>query len=369
MIRSALITGIICSAVFFSGCGGKIEPGGQTVQRAEVEGVTAETVALSMSRDFHEKPGTIISKNTSMVSSKLMGVVSDIPVKPGQKVKKGDILLRIDSPDIDAKVRAAGEAVEEAGRGLIMAEKNKTLMEKTYGRYEKLYEGKAVTEQQFDEIQTRRDLAGLEYEMAGRALKRAEAGLQEAEAFMAYSVIRSPLDGIVAERKIDVGSMAAPSMPLFVIEAPEYRVEAPVNESLTGKITPGMKVEIHIETLKAHTVGEIIEVQHRIDPATRTFPVKIDLPDEGLPLRGGLYCTVRFPLGEKSQLLVPAGALVERGQLRGVFTVDGEGVMSLRFIRTGEERQGMVEVLSGLKSGEKIIIHGVDKAVDGGIMK
>ena len=298
-----------------------------------------------------------------------MGTVETIHVNPGQRVRKNEVLLELYAPDIDAKLEGAREAVEEARRGILVAEKNKTLMENTFARYEKLFEGKAVTEQQFDEMKTKKEVASLQYEMALRALKRAEAGAREAEAFMGYRVIRSPLDGVIAEKKIDVGSMASPSMPLIVIEEPEYQVVVSVSERFLGKIYQGMTVEVAIDSLQVNTAAEVVEIVHQINPMTRTFTVKLDLLQEDIPYRGGLYCTASFPVGEKSLILVPEGSVIKRGQLRGVFAVNEEGVLTLRFVKTGKERNGLIEILSGLEEGERIVVQGTDKAVDGGILK
>ena len=369
MFKLTFITGLLIGFAILFGCGEKIQPGDHEVERSLVEGVTLGTVESSVVPEFYEAAGTIRAKNTSMISAKVMGTVETIHVNPGQRVRKNEVLLELYAPDIDAKLEGAREAVEEARRGALLAEKNKILMENTFARYEKLFEGKAITEQQYDEMKTKKEVASLQYEMALRALKRAEAGAREAEAFMEYRVIRSPLDGVIAEKKIDVGSMASPSIPLLVIEEQKYQVEVSVNESLLNKIYQEMIVPVTIDSLQVNTTAEVIEIVHQINPMTRTFTVKLDLLEEDIPYRGGLYCTARFPVGEKSLILVSPEAVMIRGQLRGVFVVNKKGVLTLRFVKTGKQRNGLIEILSGLEAGERIVVKGIDRAVDGGILK
>lgn len=350
-------------------CGDKIKPGEYEVSRPVVKDVTISTVSRSVMKDYYETSGSIRAKNTSMVSAKVMGTVKDIRVRTGQKVKKGDLLLIIHSPDIQAKVRVAVEAVEESRRAMAVAGENKNLMIKTFERFKKLYEGKAITEQEFDQVNTKKTVALHQYKMAKNSLQKARASLKEARANRGYSYIRSPVDGVVAEKKIDVGSMANPGDPLFIIEEPEFRVEVPVDESLLKRISPGMVVKLYIDSLQLRTSGKVDEIVRQIDPRTRTFTVKV-VPDEKNPeYRGGIYCNVSFPVSEKSGIFISDKTIINRGNLTGVYVVDDRGVITLRLVRPGKTFENKVEILSGLEEGEKIIVAGMENAVDGGILK
>ncbi|GBD97534.1 MAG TPA: efflux RND transporter periplasmic adaptor subunit [Nitrospirae bacterium] len=360
-----IITFISGLSVLF-GCGDKIKPGEHEVERPLVEGVGIEEVMPVEITGYYETSGTVRAKNTSLVSAKVMGVVEDVKVKVSDPVRKGDLLLVINSPDIEAGVHAAEEALGEANKGLAMAEENKKLAEKTFERFKKLYEEKAVSEQEFDEIKTKRDVAILEYELSQKSLRRAGAALSGAEAFRDYTIIRSPVNGIVAEKKIDIGSMTAPGIPLFIIEEPPYRVEVAVDEGMISSVNTGMPVAILIDALNIKTTGRIGEIVRLIDPLTRTFTVKIDMEESIKPLRGGFYAAARFPVGKRSEIFVDENAVVTRGELRGVYAVNEEGVITLRLVKTGKKNNGMIEILSGLNKGDRIIVKGVDKALDGG---
>lgn len=368
-MKNKILFLILALSILITGCGSKIEQGKAKMQRPEVTGVFTKKVSLTNIPDYYYTTGTVKAEDTSLVAPRVMGRVEKIYVKEGDSVKKGDILLELHSPEIEAKVKAAREAVAEAEKAIGMAEKEKALAEKTYKRFLALFEGKAISEQEFDQIRTKRDLASLGYEMALNRLERAKAGLEEAESYRGFTRLTSPVNGIVAEKKIDIGSMASPGMPVFVIERQNYIVEASVNEELIGKIMKGTEVSLEFPSLKVKSTGRVKEVIRLVDPQSRSYRIKIS-PEYAIPhLRGGLFCRVRIPVGRRSLLLVPEKAVIKRGQLRGVYTVNKEGLISLRYIKTGREHPEGVEVLSGLTPGERVVVEGIDKAVDGGVVK
>ncbi len=356
----------ILMAALTIGCGEKIKPGEGDIERPLVKGVVIEETGLSDVPDFYEATGTLQAKNTAIVSSRIMGEVKEVKAIPGQRVKTGDVLLAIDAPELHARAEAAQQALEVARRGIDIAEEQKGLMETTFERYRILQEDKAVSQQEFDEIKAKKDVAVLEYEKAGRSLKRAEAELKEAEAYKEHTVITSPLDGVIAEKKIDRGSMTAPGMPLFIIEEPVYRIEVPVDEKMLPSINTGDSVSVSIDAIQLDTTGKIGEIVRQIDPFTRTFMVKIDLNERSRLLQGGFYAKAKFSRGRKTGVFIPREAIITRGDLIGVYVVSEDGIVTFRLLRTGKVSEGKIEVLSGLNPGEKIIVRGTERAIDGG---
>ncbi|UCH79846.1 MAG: efflux RND transporter periplasmic adaptor subunit [Nitrospiraceae bacterium] len=363
------VIGFIISVIMVSGCGENNIPGEHKVEHPVVQGAVVKKLTPVEVTEFHESSGTVRSVNTSVIAAKVMGEISDIKVNVSDSVRKGDLLLVIKSPDIDARIRAASEALGEAEKALDMAHEQKTLMEKTFSRFKELYTEKAVSEQEFDEIRTKRDVAILEYELSQNSLKKAQAALEEAEAFSDYITIRSPVNGIIADKHIDIGSMAAPGMPLIIIEENTYRIETTVDEGMFALMKVGMPVKIFIDSLGLEKQGTVGEIVHQIDPATRSFTVKIDIKESSKLMRGGFYSRVRFPVGKKTTLYIDEQALITRGELKGVYTVDDEGLITLRIIKIGKKEDGLYEVLSGLNPGERIIVEGVEHAVDGGSIR
>ncbi len=348
-----VIMSFMAIAIFATGCSEKVSPGTAAVERIPVSGVTVAELTPSQVDDYYETSGTVKARNIGIISSKIMGSITVIAVKEGEQVKKGQLLLTIDDRDVAEKVRAAQNAVASA-------QEQKKLADVTLGRYKKLYDERALSRQEFDQVETQKNVAGNEYE-------RAKAMLREAEAIQGYARVRAPCAGVVTGKKIDTGSMAVPGMQLLTVEdISAFLVEAAVDERLAARIKPGIPVNVAIDSLDKNMNGRISEVVPSVDPSTRTFVVKITVSGAGL--KTGLYARVRIPTGKREALTVPASSIVEKGQLTGVYAVDTKGIVTYRLVRIGKNFGNSVEVLSGLVPGERIIVAGVEKAVDGGIM-
>ncbi len=345
------ILAVLIALGFLAGCGEKVGPGTAEVKRPVVTGVSVAAVQPVKVSDDYETSGTVKALVSSVIASRVMATVTAVYVRAGERVKAGQLLATLDDRDAAQKVRAAEQAFEAAKQGRAMADL-------TWQRYKKLHDEKALARQEIDQIETQKKVADAQYEQA-------RAGLEEARVWQGFTRITAPAAGVVTERRVDPGSMAMPGVPLFTVESDGgFQLEVAVDEALSGTIRVGTRAAVTVATPGLSTTGKVIEVVPAVDPATRTFIVKIALAGEGL--KSGLFARVRLPRGERETILVPKGAIVEKGQLTGVFAVDPQGVVTYRLIRTGKEHEGGVEVLSGLHAGDRIVTAGLDKAVDGG---
>ncbi|OPY77345.1 MAG: Efflux pump periplasmic linker BepF [Syntrophorhabdus sp. PtaU1.Bin153] len=351
-----------------AGCKSKVKPGFTDVKRPVITGVTAAKIPLTPIDSYHETSGTVTARTTSVIASRVMGTVKAVRVKEGDRVKKGDLLLTLDDRDMAQKVAAAEAGFKEAIKAQEAARQSKALADITHQRYKNLHAEKAVTGQEMDQVETRRTIAGLEYERSGEAVSRSKALLAEANVYRGFTKIRAPQSGVVTEKRIDAGSMATPGTPLMTIEDTSgFRIEAPVDERLLGILKAGTAVYVDVAAMGRRLAGSISEIVPVVNPGSRTFLVKIDISDP--LLKPGLYGKVFIPEGRRETLLVPKGAVVEKGQLAGVYMVDDKGVIAYRLIRTGKSYGDQVEVPSGLKAGDTIIVGGVEKVVDGGVVR
>jgi RND family efflux transporter MFP subunit len=203
--------------------------------------------------------------------------------------------------------------------------------------------------------------------IAESELERAKAMLREAQTYQEYAHVRAPFAGVVTGKKIDAGSMAMPGMQLFTVEdTSAFLVEAAVDEKLSSRIKAGTPVELVIAALNQTAKGKVSEIVPAIDPMSRTFIVKVAVSGAGL--KTGIYAKVMIPIGTRDALTVPVSSIVEKGQLSGVYAVDAKGIIAYRLVRTGKHFGSNLEILSGLNPGDKIIVSGADKAIDGGMI-
>jgi RND family efflux transporter MFP subunit len=359
---------LMAMLLLFIGCRGKEPQESSRIQRPVVTGVTFITISPSSVDSFYETSGTVKAGTTSIVASRTMGNVLAVRAREGARVKAGEVLVTLDDRDLAEKVAQAEAANKEALKSLDVAEQNKNLAEVTSGRYRNLYAEKVITQQEMDQIETQKKVAAAEYERLKEMVQRTRASVEEAKIYRGFSRVTAPVSGVITEKKVDPGSLAAPGMPLLTIEdTSHFKVEAYVDERLAPKIKPGTGVYVFLEATGDRIPGIIGEVVPAIDPASRSFLIKI--PVKGPGIKSGLYCRVQIPEGKKETILVPRKAVVERGQLTGVYVVDDQRVVTFRLIRTGKTFEDKIEVLSGLRGGEQVAVEGIERAVDGGMVK
>ncbi len=333
-----------------------------------IKGVVVGRIEPVEVDDFYETSGTVKAKTISTVSSRVMGEVLSIHVKEGDRVRKGSLLVKIDDGDLHQRLKSAEHGYREAKRALEIANKEMELADRTYKRYKGLYDEKVITEQEFDEISTKREIARKDYERAGAGLDRAKAMLDEMRVAIRFTDIRAPFSGTITEKMVEVGMMARPGTPLLKIEDnSHFLVEADVDESVFRAVNKGDRVRARIDSMDKDIYGTISEIFPTIDPNSRTFRVKVSLKHRSL--RTGLFARVYVPTGRKQVIMVPSSSVVKRGDLTGVYGVDDKGVVRYRLIRTGRVYKDGVEVLSGISKGDRIVVSGLDKVIEGGIVE
>jgi len=359
-MKKTVLTAVILS-LLITGCAKKEST---EITRPVISGITTINVFQSQADDFYETSATVNSKTSSIVSGMIMGKVTSLRVKEGDRVHAGQLLLTIDSRDTAQKAIGAQAGVKEALKAVESADQNRKLAYKTYQRYKNLYKENVMTRQEFDQISAQKNITDIEYQRALQGVDKARAGLGEIGVYQSYSRVTAPISGIIVEKSIDVGSMAVPGQPLLTIETPSnLELTANIDESLINKVKTGMRV--YLESDSQFLQSKITTVIPKIDPVTRTFKVKIALSG----LKSGQYVKVKIPVSKKESLFVPQKSVVHKGQLTGVYTVDNQNIISYRLIRAGKTFGSNIEVLSGLNSGDKIITSGLDRAVDGGEVK
>ena len=300
--------------------------------------------------------GQIESKETAAISTRIMGFVSSIKVKPGDKVQKGQLLLTISNGDILAKRAQAQAMVSEAEAALKVAQKD-------YERYEELYKRQSASTKEFENVT-------LHYSAVKAKTEMAHQMKNEAEVMLTYTNLVAPFSGVVTQKNIDEGGMANPGVPLlFVEQSGGYHVKASVSESEVGQLKTGMDAEVTIKSTEKSFTGKISEISPSSQFSGGQFQIKVTVPAiEREGLFSGMFVNVSITSKNSSteqSPLVPASAIIYKDQLSGLYTISEDQTAVLRWVKAGKKIGGEVEILSGLNPKEQFITQSEGKLFSG----
>jgi RND family efflux transporter MFP subunit len=285
----------------------------------------------------------------------MMGFVDKIPVKTGDKVSKGELLISINNAELSAKRAQVNASITEASAAYRNAEKD-------YNRFTALYNDNSASQKELDDMRAH-------FEMAQARLEAAQQMKNEVSAQFAYTNIRAPFSGIITGKFINEGSMASPGVPLIAIETPgKFEVTTRVAEGDIGQLKTGVQVRVVVKAIDTIMHATISEISTSSANSGGQFLVTAVLEKDHPTLRSGMYATVEFPVkgsGAVQQILIPSEAIISRGQLRGVYTVSEQNTAVLRWLRLGRSYGDSVEVLSGLSANESYIISSEGKLFNG----
>ena len=284
-----------------------------------------------------EVTGQVAPIFQATLASRIQGTIDKLLVREGTQVSKGQLVIQLDSRDLQADLARANAEVDNAKPHL--------------DRMNQLYAQDAVSKQ--------------EMENATRAYRVAEANRKAVEAQLSYTTVRAPFDGVITEKKVEAGELASPGQPLLKMEDPwRLRLEATVAEGDLKSVSRGDKIPVVIDALGGQAVtGIVSQILPAGDPQTHTFMVKVDLP-RTVGLKAGMFGRFQLDKGLTQTILVPSTAVVERGELTSLFVVGEDRIARFRWIKPGRRFEKDVEVLSGINIGERVLKDG-HRGVDG----
>jgi RND family efflux transporter MFP subunit len=325
--------------------------------------------------ETYEAVGTIRPLAESTIEAQVRGKIASLRVRPGDPVRRGDVLVVLEDSEYRARLEqamqglnAAMAAREQAGQKIEEAEAAFDEATSQFERITELYESGAVTQRELDQAEAAFRQTRSRLQQAKDGLRRAEADVlrarkmvEEARIALGYTRILAQETGQVAERIVEPGDLAAPGKPLIVLQTPgSLRLEAYVREGLIHKVRPGRKFDVRIGSLETTVSGVVDEVVPSADPMTRTFLVKIGIPE--VPgAYPGMFGRLLVPEGTRPAVLVPESAVRRVGQLETVM-VDTGGEWKAVYVKTGRTVGDRVEILSGLEGGETVAVFGAGDA-------
>ncbi len=327
-----------------------------------------------------EAGGVLHAKWTSAVASRVLAPITEVRFRPGDRVRRGQVLVVLDGRDLQAQAERAAAALTGARQAIRAvdsdtegAQAGLTLARAAHARISDLHAKRSATSQELDEASaalraaTAREAGARAHALeAAAALTGAEAAANAAAITASYATLTAPFDGVITERAADPGTMAAPGVPLLTLEETSaFRLEVRLDEARAGQIAVGQQAQIHLDeaTPDVWIDGRVAELS-RIDAAGHGFVVKLDVASSP-SLRSGEFGRARFAAVPRRVLTVPVSALVRRGQMTFVFAVDGEGLARLRPVTTGPTSGDRVEMLAGVDDGEPLVASPQASLVDG----
>ncbi len=343
------------SAILLTSCGGdkKEQIKADPAIFVKVSGVSETTNNSSITAS-----GKIEAENSANLSTRMMGYVTKIHVKVGQKVGAGQLLVSINNSDLLAKKAQVDASILQATAGYNNAKKD-------YDRFVNLYKQQSASQKELDDMTAH-------YEMAKAGLEGAKQMRNEVMARFSYSNITAPFSGTIINTFVKEGDMANPGMPLVSLEGvSKLQVTAMVSENDINFIKKGMAVKVLVKSSNETLTGKVSEVSLSATNTGGQYLVKINLDKTDSLVLSGMFVNVQFPVVNnvkttKSELfLVPESALVKQGQLIGIYTIGEGNVAILRWLRIGKTFGSQTEVLSGLLANEQYIISAEGKLYNG----
>jgi RND family efflux transporter MFP subunit len=389
-------------------CGGS-HPPEQAPEQAPIDVRVAAVTTADLPRAY-EAGGVVRARTTAAITSRLLAPVVEVRVAPGDQVRAGQVLARLDARDLSAAERRAAsgqQAAVEAGRVATSereaAEAALALVTAHHKRITMLHERRSATDDELDQAvaalrAARSRLAAAEARVAESSAGQlaAAAGADAATVSASWAVITAPFDGVITEKLVEPGNMAAAGMPLFRMEqAGPMRLDVRLDESRAVSIRPGQQVDVvfdgdvgpglppsrkasadHrtrddvapglqsgrgavVSGLGNRVTGRVTELARAAEAGAHAFLVKIELPPD-VRVPSGAFARARFAGPARPVVAVPAAAVVRRGQLTSVFVRDGERA-HLRLVEVGDTLEtsdgaAIVDVLAGLRPGEHVIV-------------
>lgn len=336
-------------------------------------GVPVATAGLGTRGSVYTAVGSVESRTTAAIAARVTGYVTQMKVHVGDRVRRGQVLAVLSTPEAGDQVRQAEAALasaqaqaQAAQQKAASAQAQAAYAASTWQRYQQLRRENSVSPHEFDEIAAREQAARADagaaqarQQAAQSQMRQARAALAQAHTISGFSTVTAPFGGVITQKKIDTGALATPGMTLLTLERPDQlQLAVSVPDTLLGNLRVGQKVTAQVDALPGQTLSSrISEISPASDPTARAAMVKVDLP--AMPgLRSGAYGHIALPATGPVQqsLTVPLSAVLHQGELDEMYVLNTAGRAELRLVKAGTAADDRVEILAGLNAGERFAV-------------
>jgi RND family efflux transporter MFP subunit len=327
-------------------------PKGQRVQQASAVRVEVMEVKRERIPDALTFTGELQPKQRATITANVSGLLEHVQVQEGDYVKEGAVLAKIEQDDYLLALQAAEATMTEAAASLELAKKD-------HERFSQLIDKGVIAQQRYDQVKANYQLAQARYQSAQAALKHAQKQLAD-------TLIKAPFEGFITARLKDEGERIRGGLPgaeasvlqmenISLVRAIGFLPEKEINA-----VTIGMDADIQVDALPDMSfTGKVVVVNPRIDPATRTFMVKVEIPNEDFVLKGNMFARVTIVKGYREAFTIPREAVLrEEGVwVYHCFVVEG-GTAQRRIIKPVFTPFAYAEITEGLAEKEQVVIKG-----------
>jgi len=303
-----------------------------------VHEVAAATAAQRVSVD-----AVVEAVRDTTLAAQVPGAVVVLAVKAGDAVKVGQELVRLDARAAQQSATASAAQVDAAQASLAVARRD-------YERSQQLFARQYIS-------QAALDRANAQWQAAQAQVQSLQAQAGAVATQSGFFSVKAPYDGVVSEVPVALGDMAMPGRPLVRLHDPKtFRVTAPVPLALAPALEGAARLDVELPGQRIAVPGAAVQMLPAVDAATHTTQARIALPPQTQGLAPGMFARVWLPASAAGpqRLVVPSSALVRRAELTGVYVLGEAGRPLLRQVRAGRSDGGWVEILSGVRPGDKV---------------
>jgi membrane fusion protein, multidrug efflux system len=345
-------------------------------ERKSARPPVAVDVAVAESSKFVEGinvTGTLAPKFEVDVKSEIMGIVKDVHVNEWIRVKKGTVLARIDSRELDSSAKRAEAALESAKASHLQSRAGDNRANRELDRMKKLREFGLATQQHLDDAGTEAEASVARVNAARAQVRAAQEDYRQARTRLSKGVITAPIDGVVSMRRVNVGDLVGEmgiDRPLFhIVDSRILNLTVAVPSIDMAGVRVGQELHFTTDAHPGRTfIGKVMFINPSVNETDRALKIIAEVDNSAEELKGGLFVKGRIIVGERDNVVqVPRTALMAwdvKGRKAKIFVVSGD-TAGLREVTTGALAGDKVEIVDGLKKGESFILKGGFNVRDG----
>lgn len=372
MIAAGLI--IICGV--FTAVNLVIYSAGKKKDKIRENGAVPVIAAIASEGEITDRisqTGNIQSRSSVDVYSKIPGkIIREILVDTGSHIKKGDVVARLETDAVTARLAEAGAELDAAEAGYKAAEASLDVLEKDRIRHENLLAEKAVAARQVDHIIAQYKSASENRNASTARIRKAKAVIRQLEIALSDHTVTAPISGTVTKRYSDPGTMSSASAPVIRIsEENSLKIVTTVTQKNLPKIKKNMNATVSVDSFPDEKFeGKIDIVSDEIRPENRMSEIEVNLDNRNNRLKPGMFAEISIVIGKRHGILIPRDALL---RLPGtgsfyVFAIENGNAVQ-KNIEIGIQENDRTEIISGLKAGENVVIQGHNRLRDGDSVK